>query len=53
MFVLSWLTARGSAISSLCFNTDTLSPAHSTADSWYDQNSTAWYSIQRHYIYQG
>jgi len=28
MFFLSWLTARGSGIGSVCFNTDTLSPVH-------------------------
>jgi len=27
VFFLSWLTARGSGIASICFKTDTLSPA--------------------------
>jgi len=33
VFFLSWLTARGSGIGSVCFNTDTLSPASKDVDS--------------------
>jgi len=32
MFVLSWLTARGSGTSSVCFITETLSPTDNVTD---------------------
>ena len=39
MFFLSWLTARGSGMASVCFSTDTLSPTHS--HHWLSADNTA------------
>ena len=43
MLVLSWLTARGSSTSSVCFSTDTLSPATQYSET-HAQNCLAWRS---------